>query len=137
MSAPYSAIRSAFATKLQAFAGLPNVAWENVPFTPATGAPYLQPVLLPGEPTQAEIGVNGLNRHTGIYQISVFAPTGTGISALNTLVGNLCDHFKRGTTLYYAPVLVNIKKAYPGPAMQETDWVHVPITVQYTALAAN
>ncbi|MDA8114990.1 MAG: phage tail terminator-like protein [Acidithiobacillus sp.] len=137
MTAPYSAIRSAFVTRLQAFPGLPSVAWENVPFTPATGVPYLQPSLLPGEPTQAEIGTAGANRHVGIYQISIFAPTGTGIGAINTLRDGLCDHFKRGTILTYAGITVTCQKAFPGPVIQETDWQHVPVSIRFMCDAPN
>ena len=137
MSAPFSAIRSAFVTKLQTYVGLPSVAWENVPFTPTSGTTYLQPALLPGEPLQSELGATGQNRHMGIYQISIFAPTGTGILALNTLRDGLCDHFKRGTVLTYGAISLTIQKAFPGPTMQETDWVHVPISIRYELLAAN
>ena len=137
MSNPISSIRAAFATKLQAFTGLPPVAWENVPYTPTTGTTYIRPVLLPAEPFQAEIGTNGANRHSGVYQISVFAPAGQGVGALNTLVGSLCDHFKRGTALSYSPVTVTVQKAYPSPAMQETDWQQVAISIQYITDAAN
>lgn len=137
MSAPYSAIHSAFVTKLQAFTGLPSVAWENVPFTPATGTPYLKPALLPGEPTQAEIGTSGANRHTGIYQISIYYPTGLGVSGLNTLRDGLINHFKRGTVLTYSGISVTIQKAFPGPVLQETNWQHLPITMQFRCDASN
>ncbi len=137
MTAPYSAIRSAFVTRLQAFPGLPSVAWENVAFTPTTGQPYIRPDLLPAQPTQAEIGTNGVNRYTGMYQISIFAPTGTGIAAISTLRDGLCDHFKRGTQLAYGGVTVTCQKAYPGPVIQETDWQHVPISVQFRCDAPN
>lgn len=137
MSNPISSIRAAFVTKLQAFPSLPSVAWENVPFTPAAGVTYIQPFLLPGEPFQAEIGTNGINRHSGVYQISVFYPAGQGVAALNTLTADLCDHFKRGTSLAYSGVTVTVQKAYPSPAMQETDRVHIPITIQFRCDASN
>lgn len=135
MSAPYAAIRSALTARLQTLAGLPAVAWENVAFAPVAGAMYLKPSLLPGEPTQAELGNNGLNMHTGLYQISVFAPAGAGVAAVNTLVNSICDHFKRGVELTYGGVTVRLVKAYPSPMMQETDWIHIPITVQWRSYA--
>lgn len=137
MSAPYSAMRSAFVTKLQDFVGLPSVAWENVPFTPTTGQPYIAPALLPGEPFQCEIGTSGANRHTGIYQISIYYPAGLGVLGFNTLRDGLCDHFKRGTVLTYGGTSVTIQKAFPGPVLQETDWQHAPITIQFRCDSAN
>ena len=138
MSAPYSAIRSAFTARLLTLPGLPAaVAWENTPFTITSGAPYLAPFLLPGEPFQAEIGTAGANRHPGIYQISIYVPAGTGVSAISALRDSLCDHFKRGTILTYGGIQTTIQKAYPGPVLQETDWQHIPITIRFLTNAAN
>lgn len=137
MSAPYAIIRSAFATKLLAFPSVPSIAWENVPFTPVAGQPYLKPTLLPAEPFQAEIGANGQNIHTGIYQISIFYPTGGGVAGLETLKAGLIDHFKRGTLLVYSGIEIRIVKAFPGQMLQETDYIHQPITIQWRAYAPN
>ena len=137
MSAPDSDIRSAFATKLLAFTSVPSIAWENTAFTPAAGATYLRPTLLTAEPVQAEIGAAGLNRHTGVFQVSIYAPTGTGLLAINTLRNSLIDYFKRGTQLQYGAVTVTISKAFAGAYLQETAWIHVPVTIRYTTLATN
>lgn len=137
MSNPISNIRAAFVTRLQTFPSMPSVAWENVPFTPVSGVPYIAPFLLPGEPSQSELGTAGANSHTGVYQISVFYPSGGGVAALNTLVSSLCDHFKRGTTISYGGVTVTCQKAYPSPAQQETDRQRVDITIRWICNADN
>jgi hypothetical protein len=136
MAAPETKIRAAFVTRLQTFPSLPSVAWENMSFTPGV-VPYLAPFLLPVEPFQAELGVNGQNQHSGVYQISIYAPAGSGTSAINTLRDNLVDFFKRGTTMVYSDISVQVVKAWPGPMLQETDWVHIPITIRYRVFAAN
>ena len=99
--------------------------------------PYLAPNLITGQPVQAELGTTGRNRHVGIYQISIFVPAGTGVLTINTLRDGIIDHFKRGTVLVYGSTSLTIQKAYAGPMIQETDWVHLPITVQYQLLAPN
>jgi hypothetical protein len=137
MSSPRSDIRAAFTTKLLTLPSLPSVAWENTPFTPVIGTPYLRPFLLPGEPVQAELGVSGQNRHVGIYQVSIYAPVGGGVGVINDLVDALCDHFKRGTVLTYSPITLTVEKSFSGPTIQETDWQHVPISIRYYLLAAN
>lgn len=139
MGAPDSIIRAAFVARLQTFPSLPSVAWENMPFTPALGVPYLKQFLLTGEPSQAEIGTAGANRHVGVYQISIYYPANTGTLGAGTLRDALIDHFKRGTALVRSGVNITIQKAYssPDPGGQETDWVHVPITIRYSALASN
>lgn len=137
MSAPYSAIRSAFVQKLQAFPTLPSVAWENVAFTPVKGSPYIKPALLPGEPSQAECGEAAQNMHPGVYQISIYAPAGGGSGEIGTLRDSLLDHFKRGTVLNYMGVSVTITRAFPGPVIQETDWQHVPLSIYFRVYAPN
>ena len=140
MSNPTTNIRRAFEVRLAALPSLPSVAWPNRAFPPVgTSMPdkYLQPFMLPGEPFQAEIGTAGANRHSGVYQISVFTAAGIGMDAMDALVGALCDHFKRGTLLPFGGVTVSIIKAYPSATQQETDWQHVPITIRYKVLAAN
>lgn len=137
MSDPIVSIRAAFVTRLLLFPSLPPVAWENVAYTPTIGTTYIAPYLLPGEPIQVEIGTAGANRYTGVFQISIFAPTGSGIAAINTLAGALCDYFKRGTTVSYGGLIVSCQKAYSAPVLQETDWQHLPITIRYVTTAAN
>lgn len=137
MSAPYTKIRAAFVARLLTFPSLPSVAWENVPFTPTAGAVYLQPALMDGEPYQAEIGTNGQNVHNGIFQISIFAPAGHGTATINALRDNLVDYFKRGTVLTNSGVNVRISKAYPVALIQETDWIHIPVKINFTAYASN
>lgn len=137
MSAPYASIRSACAARLLTLPSVPAIAWENVAFTPPAGQPYLKPVLLPGEPVQAELGTNGLNMHPGIYQVSIFYPAGGGMAGFEALKNGLVDHFKRGTVLTYGGVSVRISKAFPGSMQQETDYIHQPITIQFRAFAQN
>lgn len=137
MGAPNSNIHAAFRARLLAYTGVPSVAWEGLPFTPTAGAIYLKPALLPGEPRQAEIGPNGQNWHTGVFQISIMAPAGVGVAAISTLRDGLIDWFKRGTSLVYSTTTVTCTKAYGGPVMPETDRLHLPITIQYRVLAPN
>lgn len=136
MSAPYTAIRAALTARLQTLASLPPVAWENVAYTPTLGTTFLKPSLLPAEPFQAEIGAAGQNMHVGVYQVSIFAPAGTGM-AHQTLRDSICDLFKRGVTLTYGGVTVTCVKAYPGAMLQETDWIQIPIIVVWRSYAAN
>lgn len=137
MSAPYSNIRSAFAEHLLTYPQVPAIAWENVTFNPVAGQPYLKPTLLPGEPQQAEIGTDGINMHPGIYQISIFYPSGGGVYSVNQLRDGLINHFKRGTVLTYSGDSVRVVKSYPGPMLQEADYIQIPITIQFRAYAQN
>lgn len=136
MPSPNTSIRAAFVSHLKMLPSLPQTAWENVPFD-NEGNTYLKPVLLPGEPTQAEIGYTGRNRHVGVYQVSVLCPSGTGVAEINALKDSIVDHFKRGTVITYGYVNVSITKAFAGPMIEGTEWIHCPVTIQYQLLADN
>ena len=137
MAAPDTKIRAALTTRLEAFPDLPDVAWENVAYTPADGVTYLEPFLLPAETFQAEIGTLGANRHTGVYQISIKAPKGNGTATVNALRDALVDHFVRGTELTYSDIVVKVEKAYASAMITESTRVHIPITIRYRTDAAN
>jgi hypothetical protein len=137
MSNPDTNIRAAFTAKLLTLSPMPSIAWENVEYTPTPGIPYLMPFLLPGEPVQAELGQAGQNRHVGIYQVSVYSPSGKGVGDISTLRDKVIDLFKRGTVLTYSATSLTIQKSFGGPTMQETDWIHLPVTIRYMLLAPN
>jgi hypothetical protein len=137
MGSPEASIRAAFITHLQTFTSLPPLAMENMEYKPVIGTAYLRPTLLPGEPFQAEMGPSGQNWHVGLFQISIMHPAKVGLSAPGLLRDNLINHFKRGTNLTYGGITVRIKKAYSSPALQETDWLHIPISIEYHLLASN
>jgi hypothetical protein len=151
MSAPETKIKNAFEARLKTFPTLPvhphglavniffteSVAWEDMGFTPDPATPYLKPFLVPGEPFQAEQGEAGYNWHTGIYQISVYAPSGKGPAVIDTLKDALVAYFKRGTTMVHDDVSVQVTKAWPAGAMPDGGWTHIPITIRYRVFASN
>lgn len=130
-------IRAALTTRLQSLSGLPPVAWENVPFERTNGVAYIQPFVLLSEPSQAEIGAAGANRHVGIYQVSVFSPVGGGIGNALQLVDAICAHFKRGTVMPSNGIAVTATKAWFSPVITEPDWLHIPVSIRFNALISN
>lgn len=108
----YNDIREALTTHLEGMADLPEVAWENMPYTPTTHVPYLAPSVMWAEPTQAEFGTNGMNHERGIYQIACVYPEGQGTEQLNLMMGKLKVRFKRGTTLQANGLTVIVRKCY-------------------------
>ena len=139
-----SDILSAFMQQLATYGAVysvtqPPVALENQDFTPPLGSPdapifWLRPTLLPGPTRQAELGLTGLNRQFGVFQISVFATKNAGPTlALNT-ADNVIELFKRGTDLTYGSLSaqqVRIRASWRKPGLEEADWYHVPVCVEY------
>lgn len=133
----YTNIRSAFAAQLQTLPNLPAVAWENVTFTPVPGAPYFKPSLLMSEPSQAALGDAGENEQRGVYQISIYFPSEGGEKGLYDYIDAIRSHFKRGTRLTHEGQSLTIRNVWPGPLLQETDRLHVPVSIAFYAYTAN
>jgi len=139
MGSPIQSIEAAFATSLAelATAQSKSVAWPNAPFAPTTGTAYIKADNLPGEPFQAELGTDGLNYHSGIYQITVVYPAGVGTASPGALRDAVINAFKRGTVLSYSGVYVTVTRAYASPMMIDADWVRIPVNIEYRVFASN
>lgn len=62
--------------------GVPGlVSWENKPFDPMVGRPYLRETYLPGGATQRSNSPKGILEVEPTYMVDIFVPKGTGISA--------------------------------------------------------
>lgn len=63
------------------------VAYENVPFTPPKGLPWVRLTVINGESvTQGITGSTPLVRDTGLIAITVFVPENSGTQAAKALV---------------------------------------------------
>lgn len=73
------------------------IQWENVPFTPPTGADaeYAQFFVVRGDRRQATIGDNALFRGVGIVQVNLWVRAGTGNGRLETLADLVKAVFQR------------------------------------------
>ena len=90
-----SNIQIALDSRLNTLSGLPDVAWPNVKYTPDKGTIYIRPTLLPAESTSATFA--GKDRHSGIYQIDIFAPLDEGLKPMYDLADAIRDHFHKQT----------------------------------------
>lgn len=114
-----------------------DVAWENVKFDPPEGEVWLRPTLLPVRSEPLTLGPNGLMDYPGIYQISVFGPSGKSTGAVYAHVDGVLGHFQRGTSMTEGSATVRIDRVYQGPAIAEDRWFHVPASIEFFCFAAN
>lgn len=126
----YDEARAALDSQLAAYQAT-NVAWENTKFEPQEGVGYLRAFLLPAEPEQATIGVNGLDRVTGIYQIDVCEPKDGGNGALLRKVDAILAQFARGTSVTSNGVTLTIQRSWPGPAIARDSFYVIPVSVSW------
>lgn len=128
----HAAIRAALESRLVAL-GLPSnaIAWPGVKFPAVDGAAFpnlwYKPAVLPGT-VDAGLGVSAGTYPRGDFQVSIFysASLMNGTGALVTAADALVAWFDRVR-------LGSLQCGVPrvGPILQETDWLHLPVTIPY------
>lgn len=69
-----------------------KIVFENMAYTPAAGEIYLRAFTIPGDTASNTLG--GDHRlFTGVFQVSIIAPAGTGKTKINPLAAELTDQF--------------------------------------------
>ena len=79
-----SQVQTALFTAAVAAIGAIPTEYENVKFTPPVGAKWASLFFLPNVPTVATLGSTGQDEATGLIQIDLNYPLGTGNSAART-----------------------------------------------------
>jgi len=111
-------------------AELPMIEWEKVEFQgydfPAQTERYWKVDLIP---SGVDPVFSGADHEMGIYQVSVWVPTGTGIADALDEVQRIVDHFKK-------QVLSGVACGVPAPAplVTEADWLHFPVSIPFSVL---
>ncbi|AUO64107.1 MULTISPECIES: DUF4128 domain-containing protein [Citrobacter] len=72
-----------------------QVAWENVPFTPPANEIYLAVHDMPATPRTIDLGLR-CRTYSGVYQINVVAPAGTGRADVSALASQVAELFPEG-----------------------------------------
>lgn len=124
----WEAARIALDTQFLTLSGLntARVAWPGVPFTqPTTGIWYKISFI----PASVAPEMGGADHEGGVYQVSVFAASGSGIGALARAADAVVALFSRRR-------LTNVSCGVPtlGPVLEEVDWLHLPVSVPFQNL---
>lgn len=125
----FTDIQAAFDQRLESTVGLPNVAWENIAFTPVAGTSFVRPTLITGASTTATLA--GLQSNVGVYSVDVFVESEKGPAALNTLVDSIYDHFKAVSSITEGTTIVGVQGITRTPTIRDEAWFSATIDIQY------
>lgn len=108
-----------------------KIVFENTAYTPAAGETYLRAFTIPGDTASNTLG--GDHRlFTGVFQVSIIAPAGTGKTKTNPVADQLTDLFqlyardtKGGLTV------VTMSPIDPGPGITGDSTYTVPVSFSY------
>jgi len=94
-------IRAALESKLANTSGLPNIAYENVSFSPTTGTSFIQTAYIPPLRRPAVRGLNPQQRYQGVFVVTAYAPEGNGPKAANDYLDIVEAAFDATTHVYW------------------------------------
>lgn len=110
-----------------------SIAYENAPFTPATGL-YLSENYLPATTSEVGIETGSTDDYTGLYQINVHAPRDGYKFEAYTVADEVAATFSRGTVLANEDITVRVQRVSQSSPLNDGDRFVIPVTVDWRSL---
>jgi len=129
MASIYDDIRAALEVRLTGIADLPEVAWENLTFSPTTGQSFVKPRLVPTVREPAVRGLNPQQYYQGIFRVDCFVPEGLGPRAADDLADKIIDAFEATTDVTNGSTIVSIRYAEREQGMPDGAFFMIPVNV--------
>jgi hypothetical protein len=114
------ALRQRFLAEIPDAAG--KCSFENQPFDPKGVPVWFEFHFMPNRPDVASLGLDGLNEHTGILQIDIHVPKGSGRGVAAGHINTLCASFTPSLPIVYQGVVLTIPSCgqVPGGATENS-----------------
>jgi hypothetical protein len=122
-------IRSALESHLSTVASVPQIAYENVKFTPTTGVSYIEVMYLPTSRRPSVRGLNPQQRYDGVFSINCYAPEGNGPADAETIAENVMNSFEATTKITTDTITVYIDYAEVQRGLVDSPWYLVPVNI--------
>jgi hypothetical protein len=124
-------IRRAFEKRLALMSPALPTAYENVNYTPVTGAAYQRASLLPAQPENVTLG-DAYYREVGLFQVSLYYPVNVGSATAETRAESVISHFKRGTAMIEGGQTVLVTRTPTRTPAQVIDgWYVIFVSIFY------
>jgi hypothetical protein len=125
----HSDIRAALESKLANIAGIPPIAFDNVPYDPTTGTSFIKSSYIPVTRVPAVRGLNPSQRYGGIYAVTVYCPEGNGPGVADGIANTVIENFEAATDVSLNDFNVSIDYAERQQGFLDTPWYYIPINI--------
>jgi hypothetical protein len=126
-------IRAALETHLSTISGLPDIAYENVPYEPTTGQSFIRVAYMPTLRRPAVRGLNPQLEYRGLLALNVYAPEGSGPAVCEDIVEKLLEGFGATTDITYNDgsddYAVCIDYAERSIGITDAPWYLIPVNI--------
>lgn len=126
-------IQNALDAQLQTITNLPTLQTENNRFNASTNiASWVRSTLMPAQSSVLAIGPNALTQMQGFYQVDVFYPADTGITAARTLADTIVSTFPVGLRLVGSSGTVIVDVTSVITAYSINKYYCIPVRIQWS-----
>jgi len=134
MSSIYTDIRAALETRLGDTASIPDIAWENVSYSPTTGSPFIKPMFSPTSRRPAVRFTNPQKHYLGIFTLLCHYPENQGPGASQRVVDTLVERFDATTDVSYTnadseTIILSLEYAEQKNPYSNPPWFVTPIII--------
>lgn len=125
----YNDIRAVLERHLANTIGIPDIAWQNIPFQQDVTKPYLIPSMVPTSRRPAVIGESPWQRYNGIYSILICTPENQGSVAGYEYADLLTYRFDATTRLTDGNLTISIDYAEVRTSFTDSPFYCTPVTI--------
>ena len=129
MASIHSDIRAALESKLANIAGIPPIAFDNVPYDPTTGTSFIKSSYIPVTRVPAVRGLNPSQLYKGLYSVTVYCPEGNGPGVADGIANTVIQNFEAATDVSLNNFNVSIDYAERQQGFLDTPWYYIPINI--------
>jgi hypothetical protein len=129
MASIYDNIRTVLETTLSNVGGIPDIAWENVSYSPTTGSSFVRPQFLPTIREPAHRGLNPQQYYQGVFRVTCFTPSNAGPGAADDLADSIIDAFEATTDISSGGTIVSIRYADREAGIAQDNWYQVAVNI--------
>lgn len=140
MASIYDDIRAALEVHLSTISGIPDIAYENVSYSPVTGSSFVQPRFIPVSRRPAVRGPNPQQRYEGVLRVFCYAPEGNGPAAADDLANKIIDAFDATTDISFTnaedeTIYVSVDYAERDNGFVDSPWYYVAVNIGWYVYA--
>lgn len=134
MASIYDDIRSALEVRLSNVVGIPEIAYENVAYSPTTGTPFIKPQLVPVARRPAVRGINPQKRYDGLFRVYCYSPEGSGPAVADNIADLVIEAFDATTDISFTnssseTTIVSIDYAERNEGRPLDSWYQVVVDI--------
>lgn len=127
-----NAIRVALENRLATSTpALPAISWPNVPFTPASGTPYIRARFIPVTRRPVTAGPLPEQRHTGLFMVNVYTPEDQGAAAGMAYAEQIMTRFDGSSAIITADVIVRVEYSEAKLPLHEPPFYVIPVEISW------